>query len=154
MKCTEMEQLMLAELIVANKSIIEKLRIVRYRIRKYLFNYRFQLGLCITQLHNGLNTTSKFIFDGEKSEASEEERMLIVTEADMYADNHYRSISGDIFHVQYGLNWNYDYIYGYEWVNDKLHTIEELTSADTPSDIKKCLGNVKVLSYAGAGISL
>ncbi len=127
---------MLAELIVANKSIIEKLRIVRYRIRKYLFNYRFQLGLCITQLHNGLNTTSKFIFDGEKSEASEEERMLIVTEADMYADNHYRSISGDIFHVQYGLNWNYDYIYGYEWVNDKLHTIEELTSADTPSDIK------------------
>lgn len=106
----------LKKMILMDKSIIEKIRIFYFRIRKkYYISKTSRISI---QTHYGKFPERNFFYETKQIEIySREYKDEVVKEANKIIDNIYRTISGDSLKIEKNMNWNKDYIFNFEWRN-------------------------------------
>lgn len=126
----------LIDIMRSKKSIIEKIRMIFYRLKKYI--YIFLSKMDIHNPRNNLRFINKyksFITNETISKYPSEYKEEIIKESDFIVDNIYESISGEKINIIEEIDWNYDYIFNHSW-EIKHYSLYTLKNKDVLTDIK------------------
>lgn len=127
---------MVISLFKSNKSIIEKLRMIYYRLKKYIYifitrNNKYNPSISLNYINKYESYISKNMINAYFSSYKNE----VIKEADLLINNIYEDISGQKINVGNEIDWNYDYVFNYKW--EKKHYYSYiLKNKNISTDIK------------------
>ncbi|WP_404459789.1 alginate lyase family protein [Sutcliffiella horikoshii] len=108
--------MVLKNLLISDKCALEKIRIIRYRLRKkrYMQKKMVKKNSKVTKYHY---FTENLFFFNEKSIQTycDNYKHAIISESDRILGNEYRDISGGYIKIGERVDWNKDYIFDHKW---------------------------------------
>jgi hypothetical protein len=122
--------------LVSNKSIIEKNRILNYRLRKKVYIQLTKLNKVSKGLiYEYLSNNPFFLSEYQINAYSNNSKNEIIIEANRISENLFRDISGNIINIGQEIDWNKDYIYNFRW-DLKHYNSYVLKNSEIATDVK------------------